>query len=189
MTLYVFWFIEIALPSPPTTHTRSQTHTRTLNLFQFRRSDSAAEQINPHLLMFWLSTFQLTTAPVGTPLQTVLLCFFFKFIIIIILVSLNLWRLYYNANFLKLTQTQNLTRHLSFSKQVSKREVQKWPRQKVKVTIPSLQFGCFISFDGINAQKEGGKIKSTLTFLEKQCSHAGLDWRQWVGNCELYKKD
>lgn len=49
--------------------------------------------------MFWLSTFQLTTAPVGTPLQTVLLCFF-KFIIIIILVSLNLWRLYYNANFL-----------------------------------------------------------------------------------------
>lgn len=126
-----------AAEPPYDTHTFTNTHTRTLNLFQFRRSDSAAEQINPHLLMFWLSTFQLTTAPVGTPLQTVLLCFFFKFIIIIVLVSLNLWCLYYNANFLKqLTQTQNLTRRLSFSKQVSKREVQKWPRQKVKVTIP-----------------------------------------------------
>lgn len=125
-----------AAEPPYHTHTFTNTHThfKFVSIQTFRLGSRTNQSTSAYVL---IKHFSINHGTRRYSTADCVALFFFKFIIIIILVSLNLWRLYYNANFLnQLTQTQNLTRHLSFSKQVSKREVQKWPRQKVKVTIP-----------------------------------------------------
>lgn len=110
-----------AAEPPYHTHTFTNTHThfKFVSIQTFRLGSRTNQSTSAYVL---IKHFSINRGTRRYSTADCVALFFFKFIIIIILVSLNLWRLYYNANFLKqLTQTQNLTRHLSFSKQVSKR--------------------------------------------------------------------